>query len=323
MSVQAVLRTQQQLMTCAAAKPWPAQLQKSSHTLAATRSCQASLRPPSCTATAEAQPSSMYDRPQLYDDAFSYRDFTAEAKFLLGAYQQHAADAGKLNTVLELGCGPANHAVQLAKRKAKVWALDANEAMLAYARDKAAAAGVEVTAMDGDMSDFEVQGMSGSFDMVVCLLGTLSHMLDNKQAAACFKRVAQHLRPGGLFVLELAHPGDLFDGSLLLQDTGAEMWEVDKPGRKMMVVWGTDVDQFDPESQVLERTVSIHTMKDGNMDECLLEEVVAYRQFTMQEIDLLATLTGMEVVGVYGDLDLNVSLNHEDAFRLVMCLRKL
>jgi hypothetical protein len=47
--------------------------------------------------------------------------------------------------------------------------------------------------------------------------------------------------------------------------------------------------------QVLERTVSIHSMKDGNMDECLLEEVVAYRQFTMQEIDLLATLTGMEV----------------------------
>lgn len=46
---------------------------------------------------------------------------------------------------------------------------------------------------------------------------------------------------------------------------------------------------------MLERTVSIHTMKDGNMDECLLEEVVAYRQFTMQEIDLLATLTGMEV----------------------------
>jgi hypothetical protein len=36
-------------------------------------------------------------------------------------------------------------------------------------------------------------------------------------------------------------------------------------------------------------------MKDGAMDECLLEEVVAYRQFTMQEIDLLATLTGLEV----------------------------
>jgi hypothetical protein len=44
--------------------------------------------------------------------------------------------------------------------------------------------------------------------------------------------------------------GDLFDGSLLLQDTGAEMWEVDKPSGKLMVVWGTDVDMFDPQTQV-------------------------------------------------------------------------
>jgi hypothetical protein len=28
------------------------------------------------------------------------------------------------------------------------------------------------------------------------------------------------------------------------------------------------------------------------------------------------------VVGVYGDLDLGVSLSHEDAFRMVVCLRK-
>jgi hypothetical protein len=29
-----------------------------------------------------------------------------------------------------------------------------------------------------------------------------------------------------------------------------------------------------------------------------------------------------QVVGVYGDLDLGVSLSHEDAFRMVVCLRK-
>jgi ubiquinone/menaquinone biosynthesis C-methylase UbiE len=52
--------------------------------------------------------------------------------------------------------------VQLAKRKAKVWALDANESMLAYARDKAAAASVEVTTIHGDMSNFEVKVSSCS-----------------------------------------------------------------------------------------------------------------------------------------------------------------
>jgi SAM-dependent methyltransferase len=49
--------------------------------------------------------------------------------------------------------------------------------------------------------------MEGKFDMVVCLLGTLSHMLDNKQAAAAFRQAARHLRPGGMLLLELAHPG--------------------------------------------------------------------------------------------------------------------
>jgi len=45
--------------------------------------------------------------------------------------------------------------------------------------------------------------------------------------------------------------GDLFDGSLLLQDVGAELWEVErKTGPKLTVMWGTDLDDFDPETQV-------------------------------------------------------------------------
>lgn len=45
--------------------------------------------------------------------------------------------------------------------------------------------------------------------------------------------------------------GDLFDGSLLLQDVGAELWEVErKAGPKLTVMWGTDVDDFDPSTQV-------------------------------------------------------------------------
>lgn len=46
--------------------------------------------------------------------------------------------------------------------------------------------------------------------------------------------------------------GDLFDGSLLLQDVGAELWEVERPGGapKLTVMWGTDLDDFDPHTQV-------------------------------------------------------------------------
>lgn len=51
----------------------------------------------------------------------------------------------------------------------------------------------------------------------------------------------------------------------------------------------------------MQRTVSIHEHahdSSGDGDElgpCLLEEVVPYRQFTAQEIELLGMLTGLEV----------------------------
>jgi SAM-dependent methyltransferase len=84
-----------------------------------------------------------------------------QAKFLMGAYRQHAEPGGKLRTVLELGCGPANHAIQLAKRGVQAWALDANPHMLQYAAQKAAAAGVSgvsgLTTVQGDMTDYTIK----------------------------------------------------------------------------------------------------------------------------------------------------------------------
>lgn len=81
-----------------------------------------------------------------------------QAKFLLGAYQRHATPGGKLSTVLELGCGPANHAMQLAKRGVQAWALDTNPNMLTYAAQKAAAAGVSgLTTVQGDMTQFNIK----------------------------------------------------------------------------------------------------------------------------------------------------------------------
>lgn len=56
--------------------------------------------PPRQSAPSSSQ--SLYNDPALYDEAFSYRDFAAEAKFLLAAYKHHCTGS-KLNSVLELG----------------------------------------------------------------------------------------------------------------------------------------------------------------------------------------------------------------------------
>ena len=54
-------------------------------------------------------------------------------------------------------CGPARHAALLAKSGARVWALDASEPMLEYARQLAQEAGADVTFVRGDMADFDLE----------------------------------------------------------------------------------------------------------------------------------------------------------------------
>lgn len=267
--------------------------------------------------------SSMYYQPVLYDEVFSYRDFPAEAKAIKAAYQRHCLDK-PLQKLLELGCGPARHAMLLAKQGVSVWALDSSPAMLDYARQLAEKEGADVTFVQGDMADFSIQGLEGSFDAAICLLGTFSHMTTNDQAVSSFSCISRHLRPGGMFLLELAHPGDLFDGTLIIGDEGGEMWEVESAsqGTKLLVEWGAHGDDFDPATQVLSRTVAVNRLDGQDTSDCIHESKVMQRSFTLQELDLLGRLTGLVLRGAYGDLDLKVGLRHEDAYRLVACFVK-
>lgn len=78
-----------------------------------------------------------------------------------------------------------------------------------------------------------------------------------------------------------------------------------------------------PYSQVVQRTVKMHTVRaDGENDELILEDMVAQRLYTYQEVDLLARLTGFTVVGVHGALDMQVGVDSDDSYALVVCLKK-
>ena len=51
--------------------------------------------------------------------------------------------------------------------------------------------------------------------MAFMLLGTFAHLLDNISALQCLASIHAALKPGGKLVLELSHPTDIFDGSLV------------------------------------------------------------------------------------------------------------
>ena len=136
-----------------------------------------------------------YAAPEVYDIAFSFRDFEAEVAYLLSVHQSHST--GPLTRFLEVGCGPARHSILLAQATGSTCiGLDASEEMLKYAaqRAKQAKVGDKVKFVKSDMAahgGFFKEILGGPVDVAAVMLGTLSHCLDNDAALRCFKNLAE------------------------------------------------------------------------------------------------------------------------------------
>lgn len=91
-------------------------------------------------------------------------------------------------------------------------------------------------------------------DVATILLGTLSHLQTNEEVLQCWEATLAALKPGGVLVIELLHPNDVFDGTFAQGD----FWEADYEGGKVIVEFGTDDDQYDSRSQVLSFPTSCH-----------------------------------------------------------------
>lgn len=101
-------------------------------------------------------------------------------------------------------------------------------AMLAVARERAAAAGVDLELREGDMRDFSLEEPAA---LVICPFRSLLHLPTWRDRRRVFERVAASLRPGGRF----AWNAFVFDFSIAAgmhdrwQDEPVRHWIVQVP----------------------------------------------------------------------------------------------
>lgn len=287
-----------------------------------TQSAQrlASFKPAASAASAESSDSdeggSLYSNPELYDRAFGFRDYDKEVGFLRKIWQKHRRR--KLLSFIELGCGPARHAMALQQQTgAKGAAMDNSAAMLAYVEQLAGKAGAQLQLVDGDMQSF---GLEEPVDLSFMLMGTFYHLMEQAGAMSCLRSIAAALKPDGLLVLELAHAADCFDGSWLQEDAWDIQPEAGQPG--LLVSYGREDDDFHCLSQVLERSVRISEISpDKSEEKVLVDTAHSQRLWTYQEISLLTQVCGLEILDTYGDLDTKVDMHHIEAYRTVLVLQ--
>ena len=149
---------------------------------------------------------------RYYDAIYSFKDYAVEADAVSSRIRALKPDAA---TLLGVACGTGAHLVHFA-RKFQVEGIDLSEEQLAVARTRMP--GVELHL--GDMTTFD---LGRTFDAVTCMFSSIGYVGSLDGLDAAIGRMAAHLAPGGVLVVE---PWLLPDG---FQDGHLSTLFVDEP----------------------------------------------------------------------------------------------
>jgi len=205
-----------------------------------------------------------------YDEQCFTRATAAEVPFLVEHLRLQPG-----TTLLDVGCGTGRHSVPLAGLGCRVTGLDVSTSMLKIARERAAAAGVQVEWVRADAVDFV---RPEAFDAVaclcegaICLLGPDDDPLEHD--VAILRNVERSLRPAGRLLLNVLNAG-----------------------RMIRVHQDADVasGRFDPVS-LTERSEAADLAPEAGLSDTLRE-----RSYTAPELHRVLTAVGLRVRGIYG-----------------------
>ncbi len=185
-----------------------------------------------------------------YDGLASiWHDYASRFRYNYSAYVNYLAKENRLASwsALDLACGTGLHTYQLSACACDVVGLDASERMLEQARARYSESPA-VRFVSGDFRDFH---LGRRFDFAVCACNSMNYVRNLVELQVVLARVAEHLRPRGLFVFDtLTETGiKMLSGTYLHVKTGtmrfAIRFDYDPASRtdraKVFLPWGTEV----------------------------------------------------------------------------------
>jgi SAM-dependent methyltransferase len=180
------------------------------------------------------------------------------------------ADLAGDGAALELGIGTGRIALPLSQRGIRVHGIDLSEAMVAKLREKTGSERIEVT-----IGDFATTRVEGTFSLAYVVFNTIGNLTTQDAQVACFRNVAEHLEPGGCFVIELGVPG------LRTLPPGERFQVFDFSAEHI------GIDEYDVENQGL---ISHHLSPRGDKWELIS---MPFRYVWPAELDLMARIAGL------------------------------
>jgi SAM-dependent methyltransferase len=229
----------------------------------------------------------------LYDIAFSWRDIPAE----VGVFEEVIKRYSRIpvRNVLEICCGNAPHLAELVKRGYRYNGLDLSPTILDYVREKAAALGVEVNLVQGDLARFAI---TEPVDFAYLMLGQLN-VKDTAGFVSHFDSLAGALRPGGLYFTDWCI--EIGSG-----EQGGEEWEIEQDGIRIKAnCSGAVVDRVEQVSH----GVDMLEVDDHGRKLTIRDENVKRVVYPQEFLHFIKCRPDFEFVGWWNNWDLDAPLD--------------
>jgi SAM-dependent methyltransferase len=206
----------------------------------------------------------------VYDDWYAGHDPAAVSLL---------AELARDGRALELGIGTGRVALPLAEQGVQVEGIDSSAAMVSKLRARPGGDGLPVT-----IGDFATIGVEGPFTLIYVVANTFFCLTSQEEQVQCFRSVASHLTPDGIFLIEAFVP----------DPTRYTRGQIVQAGRVETDSVVLEVSRHDP---VHQQSVS----QQIRITESGIELYpVQVRYAWPSELDLMAQLAGLQLLDRWG-----------------------
>jgi len=113
---------------------------------------------------------------QYYDTIYKKKNYQEECAYLRKLFRKHSHN--EVKTILDLGCGTANHMIPLIKKGHTLTGIDASPQMLKMATQK-----LDNSNLKADLHRAKLQSfhLGRKFDAVLCLFSVIDYITPKKR----------------------------------------------------------------------------------------------------------------------------------------------
>lgn len=217
-----------------------------------------------------------YSSPLIYES--EYGGYTDDFDIFCGTVQSGEA--------LDIACGTGRIALRLAEIGLKCTGIDTSDPMLNLAKEKAHNHGVDITYLNVDMRNFN---LNKKFDLIIMAGNSFQALLTEEDQFGCLSSIASHMHDKSLFIMNTRNTTD----DEMCDVKQFEYWHdfVDDNNRPVKV-YGMQV--FDPKTNIVKYT----TKRSWQTFETLTEIELKFTNYV--DLSKILNKSGFEIFQAYG-----------------------